>query len=168
MEPPERDVMRRRPEEPHKPVVGWARGVRMLVYGSLMAAVGMVAFAAVYQQDAANLPEARTVTFCVLAFTQLFFAVSCRSERFTLPELGLFSNLHLILALLVSGLLQLSVVTLPFAQPIFEVANELSFIQWSLILGLALIPVSLIETTKLFVRFVSRAWKQQASSAHPN
>jgi Ca2+-transporting ATPase len=157
MEPPERDLMRRRPEKPHKPVVDWSRGARMFVYGSLMAAMGMVAFAAVYQQDAANLPQARTVTFCVLAFTQLFFAVSCRSERYTLPELGFISNLPLIAALLVSGLLQLSVVTLPFARPIFEVATELSFLQWVLILGLALIPVSCIETTKLLFRRVSQA-----------
>jgi len=151
VEPPERDAMRRRPQHPHEPVVNWARGARMFVYGSLMAMVGLVAFAVVYQQDSANLPQARTVTFCVLAFTQLLFAVSCRSERYTLIQLGLFSNPQLVAAIVVSGLLQLSVVTLPFARPIFEVASDLSLRHWGLVLGLALIPVSLIETTKLAI-----------------
>jgi Ca2+-transporting ATPase len=162
IEPPERDVMRRRPQKPHQPVVDWARGVRMLVYGCLMASVGLIAFAFVYKHEPANLPEARTVTFCVLAFAQLFFAVSCRSERFTLPELGVFTNPQLVAAVIVSGLLQLSVVTLPFAQPIFEVATELSLAHWGLILGLALVPVSLVEATKLLVRLISGPWKLKA------
>jgi Ca2+-transporting ATPase len=149
IEPPERDLMRRRPHRSHEPVVTWARGARIFVYGTLMAAVGLFAFAAIYQQDAANLPEARTVTFCVVAFAQLFFAVSCRSDRYTLLELGLFSNPQLLAALIVSGLLQLSVVTLPFARPVFEAATDLSLFHWGLILGLALVPVSLMETAKL-------------------
>ena len=97
--------MQRRPQRPHEPVVTWKRGLRMLASGGLMAAVGLIAFAVVYGNDPANLPEARTVTFCVLAFTQLFFAVSCRSQRFTLPQLGLLSNPQLLVALVVSGLL---------------------------------------------------------------
>jgi Ca2+-transporting ATPase len=152
VEPPERDVMRRRPHPPHEPVVSWRQGARMLLYGGMMAAVGLIAFAAVYRQDVANLPQARTVTFCVVTFAQLFFAVSCRSQRFTLPELGLFSNPQLIFALVVSGLLQLSIVTMPFARPVFEVATALSLWEWGLIVGLALVPVSLIEIAKLALR----------------
>jgi Ca2+-transporting ATPase len=121
----------------------------MLANGSLIAAVGLIAFAAVYQNDSAHLPQARTVTFCTLSFAQLFFAVSCRSPRLTLPQLGLFSNPKLLAALVVSGLLQLSVVMLPFARPIFEVATALSWQEWLITIGLALVPVSAIETIKL-------------------
>jgi Ca2+-transporting ATPase len=149
VEPPERDVMQRRPQRPHEPVVTWKRGLRMLVNGGLMAAVGLIAFAVVYRDDPANLPEARTVTFCVLAFTQLFFAVSCRSQRFTLPQLGLLSNPQLLVALVVSGLLQLSVVTLPFARPVFEVATALTWNVWVITIGLALVPVTIIEVAKI-------------------
>jgi len=55
------------------------------------------------------------------------------------PEIG-----ALIGAIIVSGLLQLSVVTLPFAQPVFEVATHLSW-EWLLIGALALTPVTIIE-----------------------
>jgi Ca2+-transporting ATPase len=149
MEPPERDVMRRPPRPPHEPVVTRGRGVAMFGQGALMAAVGLVAFAAIYRQDGANLPQARTATFCVLAFAQLFFAIACRSQRFTLPELGLFSNPSLFCALSLSGILQLGVVTLPFAQPIFNVRADLSLWEWGIVFGLALVPVSLIEIWKL-------------------
>ena len=64
-----------------------------------------------------------------------------------MPELGLFSNPHLFGAIVISGLLQLSVVTLPFAQPVFEVATHLTW-EWILIGGLALTPVTIIELVK--------------------
>ncbi len=149
MEPPERDVMQRPPRPPREPVVTRARGLAMFAEGSLMAAMGLIAFAVVYRQDEANLPQARTATFCVLAFSQLFFAIACRSQRFTMPELGLFSNPPLFYALAISGLLQLGVVTLPFARPIFGVTADLALWEWGLVLGLALVPVSLIEIRKL-------------------
>jgi len=68
-----------------------------------------------------------------------------------LPELGLFTNPHLFGAIVISGLLQLSVVTLPFAQPVFEVATHLTW-EWILIGGLALIPVTIIEIVKILKR----------------
>jgi Ca2+-transporting ATPase len=86
----------------------------------------------------------------------LLFAVSCRSRRFTLPELGLWSNPQLLAAVVASSLLQLSVVTLPFARPVFEVATELRLADWGLILGLAALPATLIETGKP-LRFGRRA-----------
>jgi Ca2+-transporting ATPase len=149
MEPPERDVMQRPPRPPREPVVTRSRGLAMFAEGALMAGMALVAFAAVYRQDAANLPQARTAAFCVLAFTQLLFAIACRSQRFTMPELGLFSNPPLFYALALSGLLQLGVVTLPIARPIFGVTADLTLWEWGLVIGLALVPVSLIEIRKL-------------------
>ena len=149
MEPPERDVMHRPPRPPHEPVVTRTHGLVMFGQGALMAVMGLIAFAVVYRQDAANLPEARTATFCVLAFAQLFFAIACRSQRFTMPELGLFTNPSLFYVLTLSGLLQLGVVALPFARPAFNVSADLTLWEWGMVLGLALVPVSLIESWKL-------------------
>jgi Ca2+-transporting ATPase len=149
MEPPERDVMQRPPRPPREPVVTRARGLAMFAEGALMATMALVAFGVVYRQDPVNLPQARTATFCVLAFTQLFFAIACRSQRFTMPELGLFSNPPLFYALALSELLQLGVVMLPLARPIFGVTADLTLRQWGLVFGLALVPVSLIEIRKL-------------------
>lgn len=148
MEPPERDIMRRRPRASHESIITWRQGIGILVNGSLVAAVCLIAFWSVYQGREAQLPRARTVTFCVAAFTQLCLSLGCRSQRFTMPELGLFQNPHLLAAMAISGLLQLSVVTLPFAQPVFEAATTLGG-EWLLIIGLSVTPVTLIEIYKL-------------------
>jgi len=105
----------------------------------------------------ANLPAARTTAFCITAFAQLFYAVSCRSFRYTMPKLGFFTNPHLIGAIVISGLLQLSVVTLPFAQPFFEVATSSLGQTWILIVLLALTPVTVIELAKIAMKLSQRA-----------
>ena len=64
-----------------------------------------------------------------------------------MPELGPLTNPHLLGAILISGLLQLSVVILPFAQPAFESATGLGR-TWILICILALAPVTVIELAK--------------------
>ncbi len=159
MEPPERDIMRRRPRPPREPVITWQRGLLILAHGFLMAAVAMIGFAVVYQNDETQLPRARMAAFCVLAYAQLFYSFACRSRRYTLPELGLFSNPYLFGAIAVSGLLQLSVVTLPWAQPLFETAGQFGW-EWALIIALALTPVTVIEVAKLV-----RAWLRSRASA---
>ena len=88
------------------------------------------------------------MTFSIITFSQLFFAIGCRSQRFTMPQLGLFSNPFLLGAIVISGLLQLSVMTLPFAQPVFEVATHLT-LEWLPLIALSLAPVTVIEVAKL-------------------
>ena len=149
MEPPERDIMTRPPRPPLEAVITQKRGLLILFHGTLIATVAGLGFWLIYQGDEAHLARARSVAFCVCSFSQLFFAIGCRSQRFTMPELGLFSNLPLFGAIVISGLLQLSAVTLPFAQPVFEVATHLSS-EWLLIGVLSLTPVTIIEVVKLF------------------
>jgi Ca2+-transporting ATPase len=148
MERPEWDIMSRAPRPPHEAVITRERGLLILFHGTLVAAVAALGFWIIYQGDASRVERARTVTFCVTAFSQLFFAIGCRSQRFTMPELGLFSNPHLFGAIMISGLLQLSAVTLPFTQPIFEITTHLTW-EWLLIGGLSLTPVTIIEIAKL-------------------
>ncbi|MBL8793026.1 MAG: cation-translocating P-type ATPase [Planctomycetia bacterium] len=148
MEPPERDLMRRPPRPPHEPVITWERGRLMLLYGLLMAVVALLGFAVMYRDNVANLDAARTVAFCTMAYSQLFYALACRSLSHTMPELGLFSNPPLFAAIALSGILQAVLVLAPFARPVSG-TTMLEAWQWGLILGLALTPVTLIETAKL-------------------
>ena len=93
--------------------------------------------------------RAKKAVFCIMAFSQLFFSIGCRSHKHSMPYLGFFSNPYLIGAILVSGLLQFAVVFVPFLQPFFEADATLSGLEWVVILGLSLIPVTLIELEKL-------------------
>ncbi|MEX2121480.1 MAG: cation-translocating P-type ATPase [Pirellulales bacterium] len=149
VEPPEPDVMDRPPRPPQERVLTRRRGRLILYHGGLNAAVAAVAFYVMYRGIEENLPAARTAAFCTLAFGQLLFSFGCRSERFTLPQLGLFSNPWLLGAIALSALLQLAVVTLPFLQPLFKVAPLDFAWQWLMIAALALAPVTVIEVAKL-------------------
>ncbi len=148
LEPPEPDIMNRAPRPPKEPVITWRRGLMILFHGTLVAAVCLYAFWTSYRGDPANMPHARTFTFCVAAFAQLFFAIGCRSDRVTALSQGFFSNPWLLGAIILSALLQLTVVMLPFAQPVFEVGSDLGH-DWITVMLLALIPVTVIELAKL-------------------
>jgi Ca2+-transporting ATPase len=154
MEPTERDIMRRKPRPPREPVITLQRGFLILFHGTLVATVALIGFWLMYRGDPDNLDRARTVTFCITALAQLFFSIGCRSHHYTMPELGPFSNPHLFGAIAISGLLQLAVVTIPFAQPIFQVNRHLGW-EWLLVVGLSLMPVTIIEVVKL-VRAAAR------------
>ena len=123
-------------------------GLLTLAVGVLVAAATAVGFAAVYQGEEANLPRARTMAFCVVSYAFIFSSFGFRSPRRTMPELGFFSNPALLGAVAVSCLLQLSVVTLPFARPVFDTASHFGW-EWALLGLLALAPVTIIEVIKL-------------------
>lgn len=161
LEPPERDLMRRKPRPPYEPVLSLRRGLLILCHGLLVALVTVAGFALIYQGEEAHLPRARTMAFCVVSYAFVFYSLSCRSLRYTLPELGLFSNPHLLGAILVSCVLQLGVVLLPFAHPVFETASHFAW-EWALVAVLALVPVTVIEVAKL-TRFW--LWSHSAEQA---
>jgi Ca2+-transporting ATPase len=149
LEPPERDIMERPPRPPQEPVITRQRGFVILAHGSLVAAVTLIAFWLTWRGSAepAALERAQTTTFCVAAFAQLLFAIGCRSDRYTAFGIGFFRNPALLAAIAISALLQVAVVTLPVTRPVFEVRSELGS-GWPLVIGLALVPVTVIEAGK--------------------
>ena len=148
LEPPEKDIMQRTPRPPREPVITWRRGLLMGYHGSLIAAAAFFGFWWVYVYEGANLEVARSAAFAITAFSQLAFAMVCRSQRFTLPQLGLFSNYWLFVAFAVSGLLQLGVLVLPFAQGVFDVV-PMSPTIWLRVMVLSLLPATVIEVAKI-------------------
>ena len=110
-----------------------------------MAAAALAAFATIYAGDPANLARARSAAFCVLAFTQLFYALTCRSLDRPLSRLNPFSNPMLLLGVAAAAALQLAVMFVPFARPLFQVDLSLSGGTWLLLAGLSILPALLIE-----------------------
>src|SRR5262249_11832907 len=147
--------MRRQPRPPREPVITPSRGLHILMHGSLIAAVAAIGFGIDYNGDEDNLAHARTVAFFIMAFSQLFFSLGCRSQHYTMPQLWLLSNPYLFGAIAISGLLQLSVITLPFAQRVFETATHPAW-EWELVLLLSLTPVTIVELIKLVRSFRRR------------
>jgi len=154
LEPTEPGVMRRKPKPPRESILSPAIGLVILLQGALVGGVALLAFAIVYLRDPTQLDRARTMAFCVLVYSELLRALAARSQRLTVIQLGLWSNPFLLGAIVVSVLLQLSVVTLPFAQTVFETVTHMPA-RWVLLFTLALVPVTVIETVK-WLRFRSQ------------
>jgi Ca2+-transporting ATPase len=148
MEKPEKDIMRRPPRPPRESVITLSRGLLILLHGTLIAGVCLIGYLWARNAHPEDPQRAQTITFCVAAFSQLLYAFACRSHHHSVPEIGLFSNPHLLGAILVSALLQFAVVTIPGGDRVFETA-PLEGHDWLLIAVLAFIPVSLIEIGKL-------------------
>ena len=158
MEPAEPDIMNRRPRPPRQPILTRTRTLALLLQGGLLAAAAILGFALSYRPGSEeDLWRARMIAFCISAFSQLAFSFACRSERYTLPQLGALTNLPLLGAIGASALLQLAVVMLPFTRRVFlGKAPDLSW-EWGLIAALSLAPVSIVEIAKVVREKLRRA-----------
>ena len=79
------------------------------------------------------LKSAQTMAFTTLVMSQLFYVFQCRSEQHRVWELGLLGNPWLVGAVLVSTLMQLGVLYIPFLQPVFNTV-PLASGQWAVVL----------------------------------
>jgi Ca2+-transporting ATPase len=95
---------------------------------------------------------AETMAFVTLSLCELFRAYTVRSERASLFSIGIFSNKYMQAAVGLSVVLLLLVVNIPFLQPIFN-THFLSFTEWGVVIGLALIPAVSEEITKAYLRW---------------
>ena len=108
---------------------------------------------AVLQFDWSNVDvqTAETMAFVTLSLCELFRAYTVRSERTSIFRLGVFSNKYMQYAVILSIVLTLSVVILPFLQPIFN-THMPTAAEWVVIFVLATLPAIAEEITKFFLR----------------
>jgi Ca2+-transporting ATPase len=98
-----------------------------------------------------DVQTAETMAFVTLSLCELFRAYTVRSERTSIFKLGVFSNKYMQYAVLVSIVLTLSVVIVPFLQPIFNTHMPTAQ-EWVVIIVLATLPAIAEEITKFFLR----------------
>jgi Ca2+-transporting ATPase len=91
------------------------------------------------------------MAFVTLSLCELFRAYTVRSERVSLFKLGVFSNKYMQYAVGLSIVLLGLVVSVPFLQPIFN-THLPNLMEWGVIIGFALLPATLEELLKLYLR----------------
>jgi Ca2+-transporting ATPase len=74
-----------------------------------------------------------------------------RSFKKSIFKKGLFTNKYLIGAILLGGVLQALIVSVPFLEGIFKV-SFLNIQDWSIVLGLSIVPLIINEIIKIFKR----------------
>lgn len=115
-EPAESNIMKRPPKDPKQNIFAGKMVAHILWVGFLMGMVtlGMQAWA--LQTDR----NWQTIAFTVLCFSQMGHVLAIRSEQESLFKIGLFSNKPLLAALLLTVVLQLLIIYVPFLNIIFK------------------------------------------------
>jgi Ca2+-transporting ATPase len=137
IEPAERDTMRRSPYHPQESILGRGMGRDILWVGLLM---GLVSLGLGFWAWHAGNPAWQTIVFTTLTLSQMGNALAIRSERDSLFRIGLLSNKLLLGAVLLTLVLQLAVVYVPFLQELFKTQA----------LSLGDLAVSLVLSTAVF------------------
>jgi Ca2+-transporting ATPase len=147
VEPAEPDLMGRPPRDPDEPVFsGSVLGALSAM--SILIFLGLMPIFYWYWQNE-GLEKAQTMALATLVVYELFYAFNCRSLRFTLPQLGIFSNKWLLPAVLSSGLLMLAVIYIPSWGMAFHTV-PLDFWDWDVIFIVAGASFLLVEFGKWF------------------
>jgi Ca2+-transporting ATPase len=149
LEPKEDDIMSLSPRDTNKSIFADGFG-RLIALQGVM--IGLISFAAYFigwhTAPVGIDPEisAETMTFIVLAFSQLVHGFNVRSQYQSTFKLKM--NKYMIYAFLASASLQLLVVFLPFARHIFGIDLP-SLIQWLYMFILIMLPLGIVEISKL-------------------
>jgi Ca2+-transporting ATPase len=148
MEPAERNLMQRRPRPPNESIFAHGMWQHMLWVGLLIAGVSLLAQAWAFRSGSAHW---QTMVFTVLTLAQMGHVLAIRSETESLFTLGLGSNLPLLGAVLLTAVLQMAVVYVPWLQPVFRTA-PLTALELLLCIALSLVVFIAVELEKLAYR----------------
>ena len=148
------DIMDQKPRPPKEPIINKQMRWGVLVQTIAIASVTLFAFwrglTHVELGNGDRLALAETMAFVTLSISELLRAYTARSERYPLLKIGVFSNKWMNLAVLLSLILLLAVVYIPFLNPVFQ-TYPLGPKSWELIVPLFLIPSIAAEISKVLI-----------------
>lgn len=136
VDPPQKDVMNRKPRGKNENVFSGGLAKKILYRGSLISIATVMAFILTGYYTNGNLEVSRTAAFSTLVISQLIFVFECRSERKMNLSENPFSNIYLTLAVALSAVMMFLVVHMPTLQPICHTAS-LDINTWLMIFALA-------------------------------
>ena len=164
VDPADPDIMKRKPINAKRPILSGKFSILLLVQGSLIGVLALVAFwIGMNTSKAAGLSleeetaVARTMCFLVLAYAQLVHVFNIRSN-YRSAFRNLFSNKYLIGAVVASAGLMLVVTIIPYMHDVFRVAH-LTRYQWMWVTILAITPLIISELVKWIIGIGSRQKK---------
>lgn len=155
LEPPERNVMKRKPENPNNPLLSRRIYGHMGFSGLVLTAGTMGLYWYLLKMQGADLEYARTMAFVFLAVASLLSVWSFRSLTETMFRRGFTQNKWILLSGGGSFLLQLAAVYVPSFQSFFDTVS-LHTRDWVIIVTLALLTTILTDWRKLLWPLTSK------------
>ncbi|MEW6066988.1 MAG: cation-translocating P-type ATPase [Nitrospirota bacterium] len=147
-EPAEKGLMQRPPRHPQESIFAHGLGAHIIWVGLLMGFVSIFTQAWSIKTGHAHW---QTMVFTVLCLSQMGHVLAIRSERESLFAQGLLSNKPLLSAFILTFILQMATIYVPFLNPIFK-TEPLSFNELVITLGLSSIVFFTVEIEKWWKR----------------
>ena len=120
-EPEEHGLMQRPPRRPQESLFAHGLWQQIVWVGLLMGGVCLMTQAWTYH---AGVSHWQTMVFTVLTLSQMGNVLAIRSERASLFQQGVWSNRPLLGAVLLTFILQMATIYVPFLNPIFQPPYE--------------------------------------------
>lgn len=147
-EPEEKGIMQRPPRHPQESIFAHGLGAHIIWVGLLMGAVSIIT-----QALSITLWNAhwQTMVFTVLCLSQMGHVLAIRSEKQSLFTLGLFSNKPLLGAFILTFVLQMATIYVPYLNGIFK-THPLTLEELSITLALSSVIFIAVEIEKFLKR----------------
>lgn len=149
VDPADKDIMNQQPRSKREGI--FARGLteKILVRGCLIGICTLLSFivGGLYGMD---LNTCRTMALSTLVMSQLLHVFECRSERHSIFELKLFTNMYLVGAVAISVIMLLCIIYIPFFSAIFH-TTALGVNHWLIVLFFSTI-IFFINSLYLFIK----------------
>ncbi|WP_454052971.1 cation-translocating P-type ATPase [Clostridium sp. Marseille-Q7071] len=165
MDPGDKDVMNKKPRNPKSSIFKGST-LSLVANGILIGSLTLIAFVygartyggadvSLLAMPKQVLIHAQTLAFTVLSGTQLIHSLNMRNETKSIFQIGLFSNMYLIGAIILGFLLQLIVISVTPIANLFGV-YKLTINDWEFVFLLSLVPLVFNEIAKLIKRLRMR------------
>ncbi|MCF7821158.1 MAG: cation-translocating P-type ATPase [Mariprofundaceae bacterium] len=163
-EPAEPEIMRRTPRPPKESIFAHGMWQHIIWVGLFVGGISIASQAWAISRGAEHW---QTVVFTVLTVSQLFHSLAVRSESESLFRIGLFSNLPMLGAVLLTLLLQMAVIYLPALNAIFH-TQPLPMFDLTVCLALSSLVLVAVEIEKWLMRqgLIYGQEKPAAESGH--
>ena len=150
VDPADKDIMLQKPRSKNESI--FARGLwsKIMVRGVLIGVCTLLAFI-LGRFSRYDLATCRTIALITLVMSQLLHVFECRSERHSIFEIKIFTNIYLVLAALTSLIMVLSILYIPFLANVFDTV-PLNIAQWGIVAFFSGI-IFIINSIYLFIRY---------------
>ena len=149
IDPADKDIMRQSPREKNEGI--FARGLweKIIVRGCLIGICTLLSFM-IGRYYGMDLATCRTIALCTLVMSQLLHVFECRSERHSIFEINVLSNIYLLGAAMISITMICCILYIPFLKGVFNTVS-LNLGQWLLVIFFSGI-IFLINSIYLFIK----------------
>jgi Ca2+-transporting ATPase len=148
VEPAEKGLMQRKPRAPNESIFAHGMWQHMVWVGLLIGGVSIFTQAWAYNTGSAHW---QTMVFTTLTIAQLAHVMAIRSETQSLFNIGIFSNVLLLGAVVLTVLLQLATIYVPLLHPIFK-TEPLTLVELLFCFAMSMIIFFAVEVEKFLVR----------------